>query len=347
MQPQPERQTKEDELYGDYRRNRSESDEAGRVNIADTVASHAATVACRACSEKAWPATYIHSVMWTENQRVRTLRARSRRADVAVRTIEGFRMHRTGRNAALIAHYGFLSVFPLLLVFTTVLGFVLQSHRQLRLDIIDSALNQLPFVGQQIATDPAKLHGNALVLILGLAASLWSGMKAFVAVHGALDDIAEVPLARRSNLFKTRLRAMLGMAYVGGAQIVAAVLTGLASVTGVRVISKVLLIVFTTAIDAGVLALSYRWLRTEWPAWRSVVPGAIVGGVVFAGLQVVGVAIVGRSISKASPVYGTFASVIGLLFWLSLHAIVALGGAELNAALLADGPPRPPDRDHS
>lgn len=285
--------------------------------------------------------------MWTENSRVRALRARSRRADLAVRTIEGFRTHRSGRNAALIAHFGFLSVFPLLLVFTTVLGFVLQSHRNLRTDIIDSALNQLPFVGQQIATDPAKLHGDALVLILGLAASLWGGMKAFVAVHGALDDIGEVPLDRRLNLFRTRLRALVGMAYVGGAQILAAILTGLASVTGVRVISKVLLLIFTIAIDAGVLALSYRWLRTEWPSWRSVLPGAIIGGVLFAGLQIVGVAIVGRSIAKASPVYGTFASVIGLLFWLSLHAIIALGGAELNAALVADGPPQLPDCDES
>ncbi|MEY2581239.1 MAG: rane protein [Ilumatobacteraceae bacterium] len=262
-----------------------------------------------------------------------------------MRAVEGFRKHRSGRNAALIAHFGFLSVFPLLLVFTTVLGFVLQSHARLRIDITDSALNQLPFVGQQIGTDPAKLHGNALVLILGVTASLWGGMKAFVAVHGALDDIGEVPLDERSNLVKTRLRALLGMVYVGGAQILAAILTGLASVTGVRVISKVLLVVFTVAIDTAVLALSYRWLRTKWPSWRSVLPGAIVGGVLFAALQVVGVAVVGRSISKASPVYGTFASVIGLLFWLSLHAMIALGGAELNAALIAEGPPKPPDRD--
>ena len=285
--------------------------------------------------------------MWTENARVRALRVRSRRADVAVRTIEGFRKHRSGRNAALIAHFGFLSVFPLLLVFTTVLGFVLESHPKLRADIIDSALNQLPFVGQQIATDPAKLNGNSVVLILGLTASLWSGMKAFVAVHGALDDIGEVPLDRRSNLFKTRLRALLGMAYVGGAQIAAAISTGLASVTGVPIISKVLLLIFTTSINAGVLALSYRWLRTAWPSWRSVLPGAIVGGVLFAGLQIVGVAIVGRSIAKASPVYGTFASVIGLLFWLSLHALIALGGAELNAALTADAPPKPTDCDEA
>jgi membrane protein len=289
------------------------------------------------------PITYIPFVMWTESPRVEALRARSRRADLAVRVAEGFRKHRSGRNAALVAHYAFLSVFPLLVVFTTVLGFVLEGDSKLRADIIDSALNQLPFVGQQIKDDPSKLHGNAVVLVIGLIVTLWAGMKAFVAVHGALDDIGETPLDKRSNLLITRLRALLGIAYIGGAQVGSAILASLASVTGVAIIGKVLLIIFTAAIDTLVLAASYRWLRTAWPSWRSVMPGAIVGGVLFAGLQLIGVAIVGRSIAKASPVYGTFASVIGLLTWLSLHAVIALGGAELNAALVTDRPPRPPD----
>ena len=282
---------------------------------------------------------------WTETARVRTFRAKSRPADVAVQTIEGFRKHRSGRNAALIAHFGFLSVFPLLLVFTTVLGYVLQSHEKLRTDIVDSALAQLPFIGQQLKADPSKLRGDALVLIVGLLASLWGGMKAFVAVHTALDDIAEQPLDRRSNLFVTRLRALLGMAYIGGAQVGTAILAGVATVTGVLIVGKVLLAIGTVAIDAGVLALSYRWLRTTRPAWRTIAPGAIIGGVLFAAMQLVGVAIVGRAVAKASPVYGSFATVIGLLSWLSLHAIIAIGGAELNAALIADGAPRPPDCD--
>ena len=112
-------------------------------------------------------ATYILCVRWTDYSKVRSWRAKSRKADVAVRAAEGFRKHRSGRNAALIAHFAFLSVFPLLLVFTTVLGFVLQSRPKLREDIIDSALEQLPFLGQQIADDPSKLTGNAIVLVLG------------------------------------------------------------------------------------------------------------------------------------------------------------------------------------
>jgi membrane protein len=268
------------------------------------------------------------------------MRDKSRPIELAARTIEGYRAHRSARNATTIAYFGFISVFPLMLVFTTVLGFVLHDNPTLMADIQDSALAQLPFIGEQIASDPTQLHGSTWALVIGLAVSLWAGMKAFVAVHSALDDIGEEPLDDRSNLFLTRVRALLGIAYIGGAQVIGAFLASVASITGVGFITEALLIVSTALVNTAVLALTYRWLRTAWPSWRSTLPGAIVGGVIFTGLQLFGVAIVGRAIANASPVYGTFASVIGLLTWLSLHAVIALGGAELNAAYLSMAKPR-------
>lgn len=276
---------------------------------------------------------------------MRRLRVRSRPVDVGVHAVEGFRRHRSGRNATLIAYFGFLSVFPLFLAFTTILGFILQGDSSLRDNILNSTMAQLPFVGQQIATNPNDLHGNVVVLVLGLLGSLWGGMKAFIAVHTALDDVAERPLDERANAVKVRIRALFGILYIGGAQVGATIIASIVGVTGVALISKILLFIGTAAVDAVILLLSYRWLRTDNPSWRSLLPGAIVGGILFAFLQLVGVAIVGRQIAHASPVYGTFASVIGLLSWLSLHAVIALGGAELNAALVADGPPHPPDCD--
>jgi membrane protein len=272
---------------------------------------------------------------WSEHSKVRAVRTRSQPVDVAVHAVEGYRRHRTGRNVALISHFGFLSVFPLLLVFTTVLGFVLQSHETLREDIIDSTLAQVPLIGQQISTDPSQLTGSAAVLIIGLLTSLWAGMKAFVAVHIALDDVDETPLDDRSNVVVVRLRALLGICYVGGAQVVTTILATLAGVVSESTINTVLLLIGTTVINMLVLALSYRWLRTASRAWLDIAPGAMVGGVLFAVLQVLGATIVGRAVARASPVYGNFAAVIGLLLWLSLHAMIALGGAELNAALMA------------
>jgi membrane protein len=247
-----------------------------------------------------------------------------------LRGVDNFRAHRTGRNAALIAHYGFLSIFPLLLVLTTVLGFVLQNRADWRDEIVDSALRNLPFVGQQIETDPDRLRGNIAILILGLLLATWSGMRAFVGFHGALDDIRETPLDRRANLAATRLHALMALGVVGGAQVATAIITAFVGSTGWPVISKVLLVLAAIAINTGVLAFGYRWLCSRAVTWRSVWPGAVFGGVVFAVLQVVGTTIVSNAIAGATPVYGTFATVIGLLTWLSLHSMIALLGAEMN-----------------
>ena len=270
---------------------------------------------------------------WTEHPKVLQLRRRSAFVDLLVRSASNYRTHRTGRNAALVAHFGFLSVFPLLLVFTTILGFVLQSHETLRDEILDSAFSRIPIIGPELARDPSQLQGDTAVLIVGLVVTLWAGLKAFNMLQNALDDIAEVPLDGRPNIVQSRIRSLLGIAVVGGGQIAAAVLTGFVGVTGVALLHRVGLIAGAIAVNTAVLAGSYRWLTARPQSWRAAAPGAVLAGFVFAVLQVVGTAFVGRAISRAAPVYGTFAVVIGLIGWLSLHSTVALLGAELNRAL--------------
>src|SRR6476620_10183789 len=52
--------------------------------------------------------------------------------------------------AALITYYGFLSLFPLLLLLVTILGFALDGDPHLRAELIDSALAQFPVIGSQL-----------------------------------------------------------------------------------------------------------------------------------------------------------------------------------------------------
>lgn len=272
---------------------------------------------------------------WSTHPRVMKMRRRSKGGNTLVVAIQNFRSHRTGRHAALVSHYGFLSVFPLLLVFTTVLGFLLQSRPKLRDEIINSAFNRIPIIGKEVGDQPDQLKGNVLVLVFGLTAALWAGMRAFNVLQSALDDVAEVPMNGRRNLLRTRVRSLLGIAVVGGAQIATAVLTALVAVSGVRVLHRVLLIIGAVVINTLVIAAAYRWLCVRKFTWRQVAPGAIAAGIAFAALQIAGTVVVGRAISNANAVYGTFASVIALVTWLSLHALVALAGAELNHALPA------------
>ena len=71
-----------------------------------------------------------------------------------------------GRLAAQISHAAFLAVFPLLLVLFTVLGIVLNGHRSLQDDIINSALRQFPVIGSDLKTNVRQLStGNAVALV--------------------------------------------------------------------------------------------------------------------------------------------------------------------------------------
>src|SRR5438876_12405868 len=55
-----------------------------------------------------------------------------------------------GRLAALIAYFGFFSLFPLLLVLVTVSGSLLQGDPRLQAKIATSAVAEFPIVGAQI-----------------------------------------------------------------------------------------------------------------------------------------------------------------------------------------------------
>lgn len=257
-------------------------------------------------------------------------RQRSRLADFLMAIVDGIGEHRIAQHTALVAHFGFLSVFPLMLVLTTVLGFVLDGRPELRAKILDSAASRIPIIGNELASDPGRFTGHTIALILGSLLTLWGGTRAFMAMQTALDDIATVPWHSRANIAVGRLRALIGMGVIGAAQVGAAAISVLAGVATFGPLKTGLLIVAAVAINTMVLLGTYRWLCHRPRPWRELVPGAVFGGVTFAALQLLGTSVVGRAISRASPVYGTFATVIALMSWLSLHAFLALLGAQIN-----------------
>src|SRR5207247_11143766 len=75
--------------------------------------------------------------------------------------IKKFGGDKAGYLAALIAYYTFFSIFPLLLVFVTVLGLVLHGNPSLTRSIEDSVLGQFPVIGSQIKVHSLSGSGGA------------------------------------------------------------------------------------------------------------------------------------------------------------------------------------------
>ncbi len=267
---------------------------------------------------------------WTEHPRVTGLRSQSRLVDVIVETFDGVRRHQTGRNGAVLTYYGFLTLFPLFLAASTIVGFVLENQPDLRDDLVGSAVESVPFIGNEIAS--GTITGSWLALFIGLSAALWGSMKAFIGLQLAYDDTWEIPIDDRSAFVTKRLRALIGIAVIGGSQVGTVALASVVDQAGLPQFGRILIILGGLVINMLVTGTMYRYLTSAALTWRTVVAGTVFCSVLYTALQFAGTALTRRLLQSAET-YGNFAGVLALLSWISLHAIVNLFGAEINAAM--------------
>ena len=231
--------------------------------------------------------------------------------------------------AASISYYAFFSLFPLLLSFVAVLGVVLRGRDDLRQDLIDSAIGQFPVIGTELTEQ--SLTGSGWALALGLVAAIWAGLGVVYAAQDAMDTMWDVPHGDRPNFVVRRLRAlpMLGVVAFGpvAGSAIAGIATQLDELPGV---ARFATAGGTLAVNAVSLLVGFTILTVAKPSWRTLLPGALVGAVALLVVQVGGAWYLQRVVSGASDTYGAFATVIGLLTWLALHARITLYAAEIN-----------------
>ena len=60
--------------------------------------------------------------------------------------------------SAIISFYALIAIFPLLLLATTIFGFILQGNPDLQERVLDSALSTFPIIGDELGR-PEGLHG--------------------------------------------------------------------------------------------------------------------------------------------------------------------------------------------
>lgn len=253
-------------------------------------------------------------------------------AAVLVAVLKKFGDDRGGQWAALVAYYGFFSLFPLLLVLTTVLGFVVQGDEGLQERILDSALAQFPILGDEIQRNLGALEGSSVALAIGLVGALWAGMGVVLTLQDAMNDLWDVPRRERPDFLRGRLRALLALLALGVAAMLSAALAALGAVSSIGALG-ILALAGTFALNTVVFGAAFRYLTVAQVGWRHVLPGAVTAAAAWMGLLALGSWLVARQLANASALYGFFAIVIGLLSWIYLGARVTLLSAELNVVL--------------
>ncbi|HEX3455212.1 MAG TPA: YihY/virulence factor BrkB family protein [Gaiellaceae bacterium] len=254
---------------------------------------------------------------------------RNRPVGFVLATLQKYSDDQGAYLAATISYYAFFSLFPLLLVLATVLGFVLSGHAHLERSLVDSALGQFPVIGRQLRAH--SLRGSGLALAIGIAAALWAGMGVVRAAQNAMDQLWGVPVRQRPGFLPSRLRALLLLGVLGGGLLLTTVLSGLGSFGASYGIGwKVGSIALATVLNFLLFWVGFRLLTTRDVTWRQLRGGAFAAAVSYEALQAVGGYYVGHVVKGASETYGTFALVIGLLSWVFLSAHAILLAAEGN-----------------
>ena len=237
--------------------------------------------------------------------------------------------------AALITYYGFLSLFPLLLLMSTILNFALAGNPSLQHDVLNSALGQFPVVGAQLS-DPRGVSGSGIGLAVGILGTLYGGLGVAQALQNAMNTVWRVPRNSRPNPIRSRGRSLLLLLIAGLAFAVTTVLSALSAAAGsygasVAAGIKVLLVVLSFAVNAAVFTVGFRFATAREISIRQTLPGAIAGAAAWQVLQFFGTAYVGGVVKNASAVNSVFALVLGLIAWIYVEAFVVVLAAEFNA----------------
>lgn len=239
---------------------------------------------------------------------------------------------RGGALAAELTYYGFLSLFPSLLILATVLGFV--GNEEVSDGVLGSALSQFPVLGQQIGKNAAHpIEGSGVALVIGFVFVLYGVVGSTQAAQHVMAQVWAIPKVDRPGFLPRVARGLLLLATLGVAMAGSALLSGLVTVAGTAILARVLGLVALLIVNVGLFVAAFRVLTPAPVGTRALLPGAVAGGVGYTVLLTIGTALVQHQLKHAQAVYGQFGFVLGLIAWLALVAQLTVYAAELNVVV--------------
>jgi len=232
--------------------------------------------------------------------------------------------------AALIAYYGLLSIFPLLLVFFSVAIFLLSPGSPTLHDLI-THLSRVPIVGNSLGdVEKGRLNGSVVAIVIGLAGLTWGAQGLAQTMQYAMNQVWNVPHKARAG-FVPRLLTTAKWYVTFGVGIGASTyLSSLSAVFDLGPFGWLLAALPALVVNCGLFLLSFRILSPSEISLRQLRRGALAAGVAWTFLTTIGVGLVTGQLSHSSALYGSLGTVLGILGFIYLTARVTLYCAEYN-----------------
>ena len=231
--------------------------------------------------------------------------------ETAIRTQERFSELHGGYLASAITLAAFLSLFPLLLLATAVIGWF-----SLRYDLASRVVSELGLSGE-------AAKGRGVAGPLGLVGLLWSGLGVVAAIQYTFDAVWQTS----GRGWRDKVS---GLVWLGGATTIFLASFAISAALGVAPPAGLLAIPLALLVNVALWTWTLKQLSGVDVPWRAHLPGALLGAIGFEVLKLVGTIYVPRAVASSSALYGSIGTVFATLAWLFFFGRLITYAATLN-----------------
>ncbi len=258
-------------------------------------------------------------------------------------TFVSFSDARGSEAAASLAYYAFFSIFPMLLVFIVVGSFFVD-RQVVQVQLLNLLQGVLPGAEDVVIGNIERvLQLRSAVTFVALISLLWSATSVFNILAKNLNRA--FPNATIPNFLKGRMLGLLmilGLVLLMLLSLAVSTLSSVVPVIDIPFNDKALhetfiWQVFSFLVPVGINMLMfwamYIWVPQVNVGRKASFIGGLVAGVLWELLNNGFTWYLSSGLSQYRLVYGSVGTIVALLFWIYLTAMITLLGAHLTASV--------------
>jgi membrane protein len=226
-----------------------------------------------------------------------------------------------GRDAALLTYYSFLSLFPLLLLLTTLTDLLIGKDPHLREEVVKGLTSYFPLLGAQLSDHVHRLRAGGLALFAGILFTFYGTRGVADSFRRAMKNIWLVPksMQKTSSFPKYQIKSLLLIVIGGSGFVLASISAALASAAGHGIVFRII----SLAINLFILFWLFRFLIgftvPKQVPFKDTRLGAAIAAVGLVILQSLGGYVLAHELKRLDALYSYFAVALGLMFWIYLQ----------------------------
>jgi len=266
---------------------------------------------------------------------------RSLPARLFVRVIQEMGEDDASHMAASVSFYAVLSIFPLILALTAIIGWVAGSQSR-QDELVEFIVGYLPgseqFVRESVEGVRRLRAAVGVIAVLGL---FWSASAVFGSITKVVNrawDLSENPPFYKNKPRQLVMALGVGFLFVASVSLTSFVQWASTIEIGGQTMTDILggqIVAVVLRLPALIISFSifmaiYKFLPNTDTYWRFVWVGALLAAVLFEACKGLFLWYL-ENFARFDQLYGNLASVVILMVWTYICALILIAGAEFSS----------------